>query len=189
MGARFGSLIGLAIFGILLQFLSWKWVFLSFVPIGLISLFLTLPLLSFKNLSTPITKARIDLVGGFLLALTVAVLLLSGNHLHAGEESFTSSDAISYHLPMHALFIILLGLFIFTQTKIQNPLVDIKQFRRKYFSLALIANMIFHGSMMATMMLVPILVEQGFGRSPLWVTLVLFPNLSLIHISEPTRPY
>ena len=184
MGARFGSLIGLAIFGILLQFLSWKWVFLSFVPIGLISLFLTLPLLSFKNLSTPITKARIDLVGGFLLALTVAVLLLSGNHLHAGEESFTSSDAISYHLPMHALFIILLGLFIFTQTKIQNPLVDIKQFRRKYFSLALIANMIFHGSMMATMMLVPILVEQGFGRSPLWVTLVLFPN-QLLGMSIP----
>ena len=184
MGARFGSLIGLAIFGILLQFLSWKWVFLSFVPIGLISLFLAFPLLSFKNLSTPITKIRVDLVGGLLLALTVAVLLLSGNHLHTGEESFTSSDAIKYHLPMHALFIILLGLFIFAETRIQNPLIDLKQFKRKYFSLALIANMIFHGSMMATMTLVPILVEQGFGRSPLWVTFVLFPN-QLLGMSIP----
>lgn len=184
MGARFGSLIGLAIFGIILQFLSWKWIFLAFVPLGLGSLLLTLPLLNFQTLSSPITKARVDLVGGFLLALTVAVLLLSGNHLHSGEESFTSSDAIKYHLPMHTLFIILLGLFIFVESKIQNPLLDLKQFKRKYFSLALVANLIFHGSMMATMTLVPILVEQGFGRSPLWVTFVLFPN-QLLGMSIP----
>ena len=184
MGARFGSLIGLAIFGILLQFLSWKWVFISFVPLGIISLLFTIPLLNFKNLSSPITKNRVDLIGGILLAVTVAVLLLSGNHLHSGEESFTSPDAVKYHLPMHTLFIILLGLFIFVESKIQNPLIDLKQFKRKYFSLALVANLIFHGSMMATMTLIPILVEQGFGRSPLWVTFVLFPN-QLLGMSIP----
>ena len=77
---------------------------------------------------------------------------------------------------MNGVFIVLLGVFILVERKISNPIVELHHFKNKYFSMSLISNTTYHLSMLATMTLVPILVERGFGLAPLWVTVVLFPG-------------
>ena len=114
IGARFGTLIGLAFFGVLLQFLNWQLVFLTFVPLGVLSIFASLPMV--RSQTTLATTERdtgpVDWLGGILLVAAGVVLVLSGSHLHGGEESYVSNDALSYHIPMHLLFVLMLVVFL-----------------------------------------------------------------------------
>ena len=177
-GSRMGSFIGLAIFGLFLEFASWRLVFLTMLPIGLIVIKTCMPVLRRNAEAVTERNVPIDYVGAILLVATAAVFLLSGSHLHGGEESYTSGDALSYHIPMHVLTVVLLVVFIFVERRIEHPFVEFRHFREKYFSLALVSNTMFHLSMLATMILVPIMIENGLGMSPIFVTAVLLPHQS-----------
>ena len=183
-GSRIGTFIGVGFFGILLQFANWdgfagwRLVFLTMLPIGLIVIKSCLPVVRRNDESKVDQKNPIDYVGAILLVAVSAVFILSGSHLHGGEESYTSSDALTYHLPMHALTIALLVVFIFVERRIAHPFVEFQHFRHKYFTLAITSNVMFHLSMMATMILVPIMIENGLGMSPIFVTAVLLPHQS-----------
>ncbi len=180
IGARFGTLIGLAVFGTFLHFFDWRLLFVSFVPLGIISLFAALPLLRHARQPEAVgARGPIDWAGAALLFIAAVTLILSGSHLHPGEESFTSSDALSYHVPMHMVFLLLLGSFIVVERRVANPVVELRHFREGSFSLSLASNAIYHGSMLGTMTLIPILVEEGFGKSPIFVTVVLLPSQTL----------
>ena len=180
IGARFGTLIGLALFAVFLHFFSWRLVFAAYIPIGLVAMIVSLPMLKYRerNLVRE-SRGGVDWLGGLLLAATAIVLVMSGTHVHGGEESFTSDEGLQYHLPMHGLFLVLLALFVFVEMRVSNPVVAMNHFRQKYFSMSLASNVTYHFSMVATMTLVPIVVEEGFGRSPLYVPIVLLPSQAL----------
>ena len=180
IGARFGTLIGLAFFGVLLQFVSWRMVFMTFVPLGVFAILASIPMIRSQDTDRPETDDRpVDWVGGALLVAAGVVLVLSGSHLHGGEESYVSQDALTYHIPMHVLFLLMLGVFFLIERRMANPMVDVRHFRHAPFSLSLTTNVTYHFSMLATMTLVPVLVEEGFGRAPLYVTVVLLPSQTL----------
>ncbi len=177
IGARFGTLIGLAFFGVLLQFVGWRMVFMTFVPIGILATAASIPMVRRQSrVKSERDEGPVDWVGGVLLVAAGVALVLSGSHLHGGEESYTSVDALSYHVPMHLLFVAMVGVFFLVERRMSNPLVDVRHFKQAPFSLALATNVTYHFSMLATMTLAPILVEEGFGKPPLYVTVVLLPS-------------
>ncbi|MCH7786275.1 MAG: MFS transporter [Chloroflexi bacterium] len=177
VGSRFGTLAGFGLFGLFLQFLSWRLIFISFLPLGIIAIAASIPMLRHSRHTRPSSESGgIDWLGAVFLLATITALVLSTNHLHGGDESFTSPEGLSYHLPMQGLFVVLLVVFIFIERFAKNPLVDLKLFKQKYFSMALTSNVSFHFSMLATMTLIPILIQEGFGKAPLYVTLILLPN-------------
>jgi len=178
-GARIGTFLGLIVFAIFLQFVSWRLIFYSFIPLGAIALLTSWPMLKSGLREHPVAKVSLDLVGALIFVSTVGVLIASGMHLHEGEESFTSSDAVGYHLPMHLLFVALAGLFVVLQTRAKNPFMDFNLFRYKHFTMAIFSNTTFHFSMLAITTLVPVLVERGFGLGPLFVLYVLLPHQSV----------
>ena len=177
--ARFGTFAGLITFAIFLQFLGWRFIFFSFIPLGIVAVLSGLPLLKQKEASDVGNEGPVDFGGAFLFIGMISALILSGLHLHPGEESFTSEDAVSYHVPMHILTVVLLVAFIIYERRIKQPFVDLGQFKNRHFSLALFSNTTFHLSMLAIMTLVPILVEKGFGYGPLFVIYVLLPHQSM----------
>lgn len=180
IGARFGTLVGLALFAVFLHFFSWRLVFASFIPIGLIAVAASLPMLKYREKGlTRESTGGVDWIGGVLLASAAIVLVLSATHVHGGEESFVSRDGLEYHVPMHGLFLVLLGLFVFVELRVANPVIAMSHFKQRYFSMSLGSNVTYHFSMVATMTLVPILVEEGFGMSPLYVPIVLLPSQAL----------
>tara|TARA_B100000408_G_scaffold133938_1_gene121514 strand:+ start:213 stop:1649 length:1437 start_codon:yes stop_codon:yes gene_type:complete len=178
VSARMGSLLGLVVFGIFLQFLNWRFVFLTSLPIGLLAVKNSYPLLKYQaaQLTESARNISINYVGAILMVVTLGTFVLSGLHIHGGEETFTSEEAISYHVPMHILFLSLLALFIVVQHLTKEPFLDFRYFKYKYFSTALYTNTTFHLSMLAVVTLIPIVVENGLGKAPIFVTLVLLPN-------------
>jgi MFS family permease len=177
-GSRLGTLIGLGLFGLFLEFLNWRLVFVTLLPIGLIVIWSSLPVLRQVHASRPADSNPIDYLGAGLLVATASVFLLSGMHVHGGEGAFTSESALSYHIPMNLLSLGLLALFIVVERRAKHPFLDFRHFREKYFTLSLISNVMFHLSMLATFILVPVMIEEGKGLSPIFVTLVLLPHQS-----------
>ncbi len=104
--------------------------------------------------------------------------LLSGMHGHGGEETLTLSDALNYHLPMHGLFLFLVVVFSFVERWTSQPFVDFRHFQHKYFTLSLVSNAAFLLSMLATMILLPFMVEDGLGKPPIFVVAILIPHQS-----------
>jgi len=178
VAARFGTLVGLALFGIFLQFFSWRLVFLTSLPIGILAIKASYPLLKlkFEQASEATEHININYFGAILMVVTLGTFILSGLHIHDGAESFTSPQALGYHIPMHLLFLSLLVLFMVIQHRTTDPFVDFRYFKQKYFSMALYSNTTFHLSMLAVTTLIPIMVENGLGMAPIVVTLVLLPN-------------
>lgn len=176
MGARFGTLVGLALFAVFLQYLTWRFVFLTFVPMGVLAIIASAPMFRMLRSEKPTHTGRVDITGGALLVAVSVVFLLAGAHLHGGEETYISEQGLLYHGGMYLLSLLLLGVFILVERRVGNPIVELGHFKQKYFSLALVSNVTFHFSMLATMTLVPILIEEGFGKGPIWVPLVLLPN-------------
>ncbi len=176
--AKVGAVVGLIIFGLFLEWLSWRLVFLTTFPIGLLAIKNSYPLLKYKfqEMGEKAKSISIDYTGAVLMVATLGVLILSVSHLHEGAESFTSPAAKSYHLPMHLLAASLFGLFLVTQLRSNNPFMQFRYFKNKYFSMALFSSMTYHLSMLAVMTLVPIVVEDGLGKNPTVVTMVLLPH-------------
>ena len=176
MSARLGAVLGLITFALFLQFLSWRLMFYTFIPLGFLAIWSGMPLLREARDRLQRSEVPMDFIGGILFIGTIATLILSGMHLHEGEESFTSSDAIGYHLPMHLLFLALLVVFFVVQSRIRAPFMDFGIFKIKPFSMALFSNTTYHMSMLAIFTLMPIVVERGFGLGPIWVLYVLVPD-------------
>ena len=178
-GARIGTFLGLITFALFLQFLDWRLVFYSFIPLGAMATWAALPLLRQGEDLSLSSKVPLDYIGASIFIGTIATLILSGMHLHDGNESFTSSEALNYHLPMHLVFLALLGLFIVVQSRMRHPFMDFQLFKYKYFSLSIFSNTTFHLSMLAVMTLVPVMVEEGFGLDPVFVLYILLPHQSI----------
>ena len=178
VAARFGTLIGLVLFGLFLQYFTWRLVFLASLPLGLIVIKNTYPLLrhQFEEAVSQGHGISISYISAGLMVITLGTFILSGLHVHGGAESFTSPEGLGYHLPMHFLFLSFLVLFVVVQQRSRDPFVDFRYFRQKYFSMALFSNTTFHLSMLAVTTLIPIVVENGLGQAPLVVTVVLLPG-------------
>ena len=180
MGSRLGTLFGLASFGLSLEYASWRIAFATFLPVGILAVITSLSLIRGEP-ATPETAERrdsgpIDFVGALLIVGIASTLILATNHLHGGEASYISPEGLTYHIPMGAAFVVLIGVFALVERKMSNPMVDFRHFGEKYFTLSLVSNVAFHFSMLAAMTLVPIIMEEGFGLSPIFVTFVLIPN-------------
>lgn len=171
-----GVFLSLIFFTIFLQYISWRAVFITFIPLGIMAIAAGLPLLKHKDTRPQLAQVPINFVGGILFIGAIATLILASSHLHSGEESFTSSDAISYHIPMHILFAGLLAAFIVAELKMKQSFLDFRQFKNSNFSMALFSNISFHLSMLAIMTLVPIMVQKGFAKDPIFIIYVLLPH-------------
>lgn len=178
--SRIGTLIGVGLYGALLSFFDWRLVFGTAVFIGIAAIWFSYPVLKYRHQQTVGERQRVNInyLSALLLMVALAVFVLSGSHLHEGTESFTSPEAVAYHVPMHLLALSLAGLFFVVQMRSQEPFLDFRYFRRKYFSMALFSNTTFHLSMLTIFTLVPIVVEDGLGYTPIVVSIVLLVHQS-----------
>jgi MFS transporter, DHA2 family, methylenomycin A resistance protein len=156
MSASLGSTIGVAIGGVALEYLSWRWMFFVVAPLGAIALVAALGL---RGVATPRKAHRVDWQGALLLFLMLTAVTLSLTHLHGGEESFEAGWP--YHTAMQALALVLLGAFVVVERRAAEPMVLFQYFRFGRFTFPLLAHGVLHMVMMGTIFLAPFVIERG----------------------------
>ena len=165
MSASLASFLGVAFSAYAVEHLSWRWAFWIQVPLAVVALMATtcLPARTTTEGVFQVLR-RLDWRGGLLLFGALAIGTLSFDHVHEGEQSFGAGA--HYHLPMHALALVLLLTFVRVESVVSNPLLRIRMLRDGRFAASVFANGVAHMSMLSAAFVIPFLLENGRGLGP-----------------------
>jgi EmrB/QacA subfamily drug resistance transporter len=164
LGPVFGPLLG----GLIVEHLSWRWIFWVNVPFCVAGLVLAWWLMP---ADAGDRGHRLDAVGLALLSPSIAALLygLSRVGLVGGV-----ADALVL-LPL-AAGLVLLATFIVHALRDRAPLLDLRLFRVSSFStstaLMFLSGFVLYGALL----LVPLYFQDVRGHDPLWTGLLLAPQ-------------
>lgn len=111
--------VGLILGGVLTEFVSWRWVLLINVPIGIAVLILT-PRYVRESDRQP---AKFDLVGALISTLGMSALVYG--LLHAASDGWTNATTLG----SFGAGVVLLGVFIAVETRAEQPITPLQLFR------------------------------------------------------------
>lgn len=156
-------LLGPIIAGAILQYASWRWLFLVNVPVGAVGAGLALAFLPDDRQER--RDRELDVLGLALLSPALALFLYSTDHL---------TEPLG--LSLLALSVLLLGIFLWNaHRKGDKALIDLRQFRSRPFTIASLAQFLSNGTTFAGQMLIPVYLVGAAGQSPAEVGLLLLP--------------
>lgn len=146
--------LGPIIAGAILQYASWRWLFLVNLPIGGIALLLVI--LFLPNDQNETTRRTLDWFGLALLSPGLAMFLYGSGRLDhmAGRGILASGVAM-------------MAAFLWTvRRKGDDALIDLRLFKGKVFSTAAITQFLSNGGMFAGQMLIPAFLIQACDQAP-----------------------
>lgn len=166
-GVMLGPITGPIIGGFLTDNYNWRWVFYVNVPVGVLCFLLLLLYLP----KTPTRERKVDLTGWLLVALTVSSIQLI---LDRGLtlDWFASAEIVTYAVVAGACA--WLGLFHLSGSR--NPLFPTALFHDRNFTVGLAFMFLIGLVMMSVMALLPGLLQQIYGYTPLQSGMLLAPR-------------
>ncbi|MGM0751719.1 MAG: MDR family MFS transporter [Bacillota bacterium] len=172
----FGPAIGPTLSGFLLEYFSWRALF--FVVLPIVAVIMVLAVVYVKNV-TKLTRPRIDILSIFLSSLGFGGLLYGFSV--AGEKGWSSQTVILFI----TMGFMTLGIFIWRQLRLKQPLLQFRVFGYKTFTLSLVITMVVIISMIGAETLLPLYMQNVRGFSPLQSGLMLLPGAIVMGVMSP----
>src|SRR5574337_2012218 len=162
-----GGSVGVLLGGLLTSALSWHWVFLVNVPIGVLVVILTLRLLP----ATRNQEARRHLDASGAITVTVALLLA----VYAVVNGNTAGWASVRTLGLLAMALALFAVFLSIEARVRAPLMPLRLFRLRNLSAANAVGVLWAASMFAWFFLSALYMQLVLDYSPMQVGLAFLP--------------
>ncbi|MEV4573053.1 DHA2 family efflux MFS transporter permease subunit [Nonomuraea jabiensis] len=181
MGA-WGAIIGLSsaagpiVGGLLVENASWETVFFINAPVGLAALVLGTILIKDNRAQT---MARIDWLG--VLLLSGAMFSLVWTIIKAPEWGWGDSTTLTFA----GLFAVLIGAFIFWQSRASQPLVPLSLFKNASISIGTVLMMMVAFAMFGAMFFLGFFFQGVHGLSPLEAGLRMLPMSAGMIVASP----
>ncbi len=169
LGAVFGvaAVAGPLAGGFLVDQLDWRWVFFINIPVGIVALVVTHRVL---RLPRHRVDQTIDYLGAFLLVAGVSSLLLVAAW-GGVEHAWTSPLIIALAIAGTVLSV----LFIVRQRTAPGPIIPLRLFANRTFSLVAAAAFIVGASMFGAIVFLPVFLQLVTGASATEAGLLLTP--------------
>ncbi|MGI5198494.1 DHA2 family efflux MFS transporter permease subunit [Streptomyces sp. CA-288835] len=159
-GAVFGatSVLGPLLGGLFTEHLSWRWVFYVNLPVGVVALAVIATVLRI-----PVRTARhtIDYLGTFLIASVAACLVLVAS-LGGTTWGWASPQIIG----LAVLAAVLAVAFVSVERRAAEPVLPLKLFRIRTFTLSAVISLIVGFAMFGAMTYLPTFLQVVQGVSP-----------------------
>lgn len=163
----FAPAIAPTLAGFIIDYLSWRWLFISLIPFIVIIIVLAYKYLMNVNEGA---KSKIDLIS--LIYSTFGFGLLLFGFSSAGSRGW--DDGVI--LTTIGAGLIIIFLFCQRQLSSQDPLLNLSVFRYKMYSMTTIINVAITIIMYADLILLPMYLQDGRGFSALDAGLLLLPG-------------
>jgi DHA2 family multidrug resistance protein len=170
----FGPILG----GYITDNYSWPWIFYINVPVGVLAIIITWMLM--RNRESVIIKAPIDRVGLFLLVLGVGCLqfmLDNGN-----DKDWFASPMIT---TLGIIAVICLTFFVAWELTDRHPVVDLTLFRKRNFTIGVIALSCGYFAFFATNVVFPLWLQTVVGYTATWAGFAAAPVGILAFLMSP----
>ena len=172
----FAPAIAPTLSGFIIDYLSWRWLFISLIPFIVIIICLAYKYLMNVNEGA---KSKIDLIS--LLYSTFGFGFLLFGFSSAGSRGW--DDAVI--LTTIGAGLIIIFLFCQRQLSSQDPLLNLSVFRFKMYSMTTIVNVAITIIMYADLILLPMYLQDGRGFSALDAGLLLLPGAIINALLSP----
>ena len=176
--AASGAVIGLVAGGALTSGLSWRWVMLVNVPIGL-ALVVAAP---FVIAETPRRVGRFDLAGA--LTSTLGMTALVYGFVRAGSDGWSDAQAIGSLVAG----MVLLGVFVSIERRTAEPLLPLRLVASARRAAPFVAMLLVPAAMLSFFYFVTLFVQDVLGFSALETGLAFAPLALLILASSWVTP-
>ena len=156
-----GGGVGLVLSGVIIEHLTWHWLFL----IGAVPVLASTVLLALFVPESPVKfPTKPDYLGGLALSLALGTLLLAlSEGTHWGWTSSPEMVAVRH-----------LGVFFYVWVRIEKrvpePMVDLRTFARREMAATNVTTLVMGFSMFSTFILLPNFVQIPLGLPPSWRT-------------------
>jgi EmrB/QacA subfamily drug resistance transporter len=172
-----GVIVGPAVGGILIDILSWHWIFFVNIPVGIIGVAMAMRFL--PSIKPDDTNQQFDYFGALAIFVFLITLLLG---LTEGQRlGFTA-------LPIVALFgvsLLALGGFIAIELGSKQPMVNLHLFKNSLISVSLIMGFIAFITISGTVLLISFYLQDILGYSTRTAGLLMSVVPVLLGISSP----
>lgn len=175
-----GSMLGPPLGGFIIDILSWQYIFLINLPIGI---FAFITQMKFMPKPTGKSEGKIDWIGAVLFAL--ASILIFGS-LILGENRGYTDPAIVFAL---AVGLICFILFIFTEKKLKEPLLQLNIFKNKLFSLNVFCAFLSFIGISCSMFIQPFYLQNIMNFSPTHAGLIIMTFPIVVSVVAPFSGY
>jgi EmrB/QacA subfamily drug resistance transporter len=169
IGWSIGAVIGIVLGGLIVTYISWRWIFWINVPIGAAAFVGALRVLHDTGERQ---RRRIDVAGMLTMGLGLFGVLWAMTKL-------STSPAGPSLLGFLIGGIVLLGVFVVVEFKTAEPMLDLSLFRVPMMTPSLLASMFQGIGSYAVMFLVIMYLQGGRGLRPIDASLVLVPGFVL----------
>jgi EmrB/QacA subfamily drug resistance transporter len=168
-----GPVLGPVIGGLLVTHLSWRWIFLVNLPIGVIGLLLAarlMPSERSEGRGGPGAPSRLDWRGLLMLSPGLGLVVFG-----LSEVSTHGSITFGRLLPVVA-GVALIAAFVWHAWRSDAPLVDVHLFRERGFSAAGATVFLVGGALFGALLLLPLYFQVARGESALTAGLLMAPQ-------------
>ena len=172
-----GPALGPVISGWLLEYASWPWIFLINVPVGAAAV--VIGLRSLPTLPAEHSESRLDTLGMVFGPLAFASLTYGiSESTEAGWTGRSTVTGITVGLAA-------LAAFIARELTTTQPLLELRVFKSRDFSLAIMTQWLMIAGMFGTFFLIPVFLQQVRGYSPFQTGLITLPNALVAAMTMP----
>ncbi|KVG67504.1 DHA2 family efflux MFS transporter permease subunit [Burkholderia pseudomultivorans] len=162
-----GGSIGVLLGGLLTSTLSWHWIFLVNLPIGLAVYALCVALL--PRMRAPAGAARLDVAGA--ITVTASLMLAVYGIVGGNEAGWLSTQTLA----LIGAAVVLFALFVAIEARVAHPLMPLTLFGARNVALANVIGVMWAAAMFAWFFLSALYMQRVLGYAPLQVGLAFLP--------------
>ncbi|WP_445491405.1 MDR family MFS transporter [Niallia sp. 03133] len=174
----FAPAIGPTLSGVIVDTLGWRWLFLSVIPFVLFSILFALKYL--QNVGE-VTKPKVDILSIILSTIGIGGLVYGFSSAGEHKSGLLSAEVLTCIL----IGAISLLLFVLRQLKMDQPLLDVRVFKYKNYTLGVIMFVIVIMAMFASEIIMPLYLQGPLGYTAKMAGLILLPGALLNGLMSP----
>ena len=163
-----GGSIGVLLGGVLTDVLSWHWIFLVNIPVGVLVFSLSLPLLPADRAPAE-SRGRVDVAGA--VTVTASLMLAVYAIVNGNDQGWLSAQTLG----MLAAALVIFGAFLAIESRVDAPLVPLRLFKRRNLSVANGVGVLWAAAMFAWFFFAAQFLGLVLGYDPLHVGLAFLP--------------